>query len=127
MPRHYRISDPSDVRDLGGLMAMWIETGNPKANDWAVYTEPEPKPPQVPQSVSLRQFRMALKRAGLFDAVMAFAEHEAVPPQIRDDIMEFMNYSNTIERNHPLLVDLAPVLNVSSEQVDEIFTLASTL
>lgn len=32
---YYRISDPSDVRDLGDQMAAWVAAGNPKANDWA--------------------------------------------------------------------------------------------
>lgn len=36
MPNYYRISDPSDVRDLGEQMAAWLEAGNPKANDWAL-------------------------------------------------------------------------------------------
>jgi hypothetical protein len=33
---YYRISDPSDVRELGEQMAAWIAAENPKANDWAV-------------------------------------------------------------------------------------------
>ena len=36
MNLYYRISDPSDVRDLGEQMAAWVAAGNPKANDWAV-------------------------------------------------------------------------------------------
>ena len=36
MLNYYRISDPSDVRDLGEQMAAWTAAGNPKANDWAV-------------------------------------------------------------------------------------------
>ena len=36
---YYRISDPSDVRDLGEQMAAWVAAGNPKANDWAVQSE----------------------------------------------------------------------------------------
>jgi hypothetical protein len=36
MPNYYRISDPSDVRDLGDQMAAWQAAGNPKADDWAV-------------------------------------------------------------------------------------------
>jgi hypothetical protein len=32
---YYRISDPSDVRDLGEQMAEWVAAGNPKADDWA--------------------------------------------------------------------------------------------
>jgi hypothetical protein len=36
MNLYYRISDPSDVRDLGDQMAAWQAAGNPKADDWAV-------------------------------------------------------------------------------------------
>jgi hypothetical protein len=36
MPKYYRITDPSDVRDLGDQMAAWQVAGNPKADDWAV-------------------------------------------------------------------------------------------
>jgi hypothetical protein len=35
MPNYYRISDPSDVRDLGEQMAAWQAAGNPKADAWA--------------------------------------------------------------------------------------------
>jgi len=33
---YYRISDPSDVRELGEQMAAWIAAEHPKANAWAV-------------------------------------------------------------------------------------------
>ena len=36
MLNYYRITDPSDVRDLGEQMAAWVAAGNPKADDWAV-------------------------------------------------------------------------------------------
>jgi len=35
MLNYYRISDPSDVRDLGDQMAAWLAAGNPKAEAWA--------------------------------------------------------------------------------------------
>jgi hypothetical protein len=35
MNLYYRITDPSDVRDLSEQMAAWTAAGNPKANDWA--------------------------------------------------------------------------------------------
>jgi hypothetical protein len=35
MLNYYRISDPSDVRDLGEQMAAWLAAGNPKAEAWA--------------------------------------------------------------------------------------------
>ena len=43
---YYYITDPSDVRALGELMAVWISTGNPKANDWAEQP-PAPSPDEV--------------------------------------------------------------------------------
>jgi hypothetical protein len=36
MPNYYRISDPSDVRDLGEQMAAWELADNPKRLAWAV-------------------------------------------------------------------------------------------
>jgi hypothetical protein len=35
MLNYYRITDPSDVRDLGDQMAAWVAAGNPKADAWA--------------------------------------------------------------------------------------------
>ena len=43
---YYYITDPSDVRAIGELMAVWISTGNPKANDWAEQP-PAPSPDAV--------------------------------------------------------------------------------
>ena len=36
MLNYYRITDPSDVRDLGDQMAAWTAAGNPKASDWTL-------------------------------------------------------------------------------------------
>jgi hypothetical protein len=43
---YYYITNPADVRDLGELMAAWLATGNPKANDWAEQP-PAPSPDAV--------------------------------------------------------------------------------
>ena len=43
MPNYYRISDPSDVRDLGEQMASWVASNNPKASTWAE----QPAPPSA--------------------------------------------------------------------------------
>ena len=86
---YYRISDPSDVRDLGEQMAAWTAAGNPKRHDWALQGEP-PSPDavwqdgawSVPpvatmtaeeavaqyfspyQTLALQRFEMALMHAG---------------------------------------------------------------
>ena len=73
---HYYITNPSDVRDLGELMAAWLATGNPKANDWAeqppapspdaVWSNGQweiPEPVIVPQWVDFSSAIMALSAA----------------------------------------------------------------
>jgi hypothetical protein len=89
MSNYYRISDPSDVRDLGEQMAAWQAAGNPKADDWAVqpaapsadavWTDGAWIVPPLPtmtaeqavsqyfspyQTLALQRFEMALMQAG---------------------------------------------------------------
>lgn len=86
---YYRLSDPSDVRDLGDQMAAWVAAGNPKASDWALQpAAPSPDavwqdgawvvPPAptftpedwtaqhftAPQILALQRFEFALQAAG---------------------------------------------------------------
>lgn len=87
----------------------------------------EPEPVPVPKEVSLRQFLMATDRSGLLAQLEALKTNEALPAQTRRDIHFFLEYSNFIERDHPLIVALAPVLGVTSAQIDEVFALAASL
>ena len=43
---YYRITDPTDVRNLGEQMTAWLAANNPKANDWA-QQPPAPSPDAV--------------------------------------------------------------------------------
>ena len=86
-----------------------------------------PEPVPVPESVSLRQFRMALKRSGLFATVDGLRTNQALTTQQRDDLTEFLEFSNQIERAHPLIQSLAPMVGTTSSQIDDLFRLADTL
>jgi hypothetical protein len=81
----------------------------------------------VPAVVSLRQFLMAADRSGLLAILETLKTNEALPAQTRRDIHFFLEYSNFIERDHPLIASLAPMLKVTSKQIDQIFQLADTL
>ena len=81
----------------------------------------------TPDIISLRQFRMALKRTGLFSKIYDLKNSPHLDQTQKDDLSEFLEYSNTIERNHPLIQAFAPMLGVTSEQIDQIFQLADTL
>ena len=86
-----------------------------------------PEPVPVPESVSLRQFRMALKRSGLFATVDGLRTNQALTTQQRDDLTEFLEFSNQIERSHMLIESLSPMVGVTSGQIDDLFRLADTL
>ena len=86
-----------------------------------------PEPVVVPESVSLRQFRMALKRSGLFATVDGLRTDQALTTQQRDDLTEFLEFSNQIERAHPLIESLSKMVGVTSYQIDDLFRLADTL
>lgn len=86
-----------------------------------------PQMQPVPDSVSLRQFRMALKRAGLFSAVDSLRTNPALTVEQRDDLTEFLEFSNAIERSHPLIAALSPLVGVTAGQIDDVFRNAETL
>lgn len=49
MLKYYRLSDPSDVRDLHEQMEEWLSTNNPKAQEWV---EQPPSPDSAAQWIN---------------------------------------------------------------------------
>jgi len=87
-----------------------------------------PAPPEpVPESVTLRQFLMQADRTGLLATLEALKVNEAVPAQTRRDLHFFLEYSNLIDRYHPLISQLAPIVGVTEAQVDDLFRAAAQL
>jgi hypothetical protein len=77
--------------------------------------------PSVPSQVSPAQIRIALNQMGLRAQVEAAVEAGS------QDLKDWWEYSTEIQRNHPLVVQMATGLGVSVEQTDALFMLASTL
>lgn len=75
----------------------------------------------VPSSVSPRQIRQALTRAGLRTAV------ETAVLQGDQDLKDWWEFSTTFERNHPQVIIMAAALNVSNQQLDDLWILAGSL
>lgn len=89
-------------------------------------TEWVPGPPIVPVEVTMRQAREALIRRGHFTAV---DNHIAGMPGIEGDLARNeWNNSQTVERNRPLTLSMAELLEiVIPEELDELFIYAATL
>lgn len=98
-----------------------------KAEHLDLAPQPVVEPDPVPQEISLRQFLMASDRSGLLATLESLKTNAALPEQARRDIHFFLEYSNFIERNHPLIAALAPMVGVTSEQIDDLFRAASAL
>ena len=79
----------------------------------------------VPDSVSMRQARLAMLNSGILSnadtAIAAMVSPEKEQAQIE------WEYSTTVERNSPLITLLAPGLGLSDSQVDELFKAAAVL
>lgn len=90
--------------------------------------EPILPPPQntVPLSVTPRQIRTALVLNGVnlsnIDNII-----NSLPEPDRSIAKIAWEYSVEVERYNPLLVQLAPAMGLTPEQLDQIFILAATL
>ena len=89
--------------------------------------QPVSQPESVPESVTLRQFLMQADRTGLLLALENLKVNETVPAQTRRDLHFFLEYSNLIDRYHPLISQLAPTIGVTEAQVDDLFRAAAQL
>lgn len=83
----------------------------------AAKSRPEP----VPSSVHMRQARLALFNAGLYDKVQAAVAAAAPPMQI------WWEYSSDVHRDHPRVLEMAQVLGFDDAKLDELFIAAALL
>lgn len=84
-----------------------------------------PPPPPAPQSVTMRQARLALLNAGLLTQVEAAIA--AMPGAAGDAARIEWEYALSVERNSPLVASLAAALTLDSSQLDALFTQAAAL
>jgi len=75
----------------------------------------------IPQSVTMRQARLALLAAGLLDTVQA-----ALAVASQADQIEW-EFAAEVKRDYPLILNLAAGLGLTELQLDELFTAASKL
>jgi hypothetical protein len=86
-----------------------------------VYLELLNSPPHPPQVVSMRQARLALLQANLLSSV-----EEAVAAGNETDKISW-EYATEVKRTDALVISLSASLNLSEQQLDDLFRLAVTL
>lgn len=94
--------------------------------DGASFTAPVATPPEVPQSITRAQAKLALLNAGLLDAVQPAidAVNDAV---MRKRMQIEWDDRLTFERSNPTLIGLAGALGMTDAQLDALFVAAAAL
>jgi len=82
---------------------------------------PEPDPPGVPQTITPLQARKALRAAGLHGAVTAYVA------SLPEDQQEEWEYAIEVRRDNLIIAAGAVMLELSDEQVDDLFRLGEML
>jgi hypothetical protein len=107
-----------------------IKFNGPAGEGWhwdgtkAVDPRPVPVPPQapsVPQTVSPRQARLALIQSGLYNQVNTTINTSDQTTQV------WWEFASTIDRQNPILIQVATQIGLQAYQIDALFILAATL
>lgn len=90
-----------------------------------VHTLEDIPPATVPQSITMRQARLALLSAGLLAQVDAAIDGLDEPDRTTARIE--WEYALEIRRDHTLIAGLAAIMNLSEPQIDDLFIAAAEL
>ena len=78
--------------------------------------------PVIPTIVTMRQARLALLQSGYLDSINNYmATNAGAAAKIE------WEYAAEVDRNSPLVANLATMLSLSNQQLDGLFTLAASL
>lgn len=105
----------------------WMECPDNCTIEWSfdgtTFTAPViPEPdPYIPDVVSMRQARLALLQAGLLTQI-----NNAVDAGSEADKITW-EYATEVHRNDALVTNLSSALNLTEQQLDDLFTLAASL
>jgi len=103
---------PGEIREDGGRYVQ----------GWVVVPAPAP---EVPQSVTMRQCRIALLNAGLLDAVQSSI---ATMPGVEGERARIdWEYALDVLRDWPLINALGSQLGLTEQQIDDLFIAAAAV
>lgn len=112
-----------DVEEHGRMVFEAIQNGDTVVV--ADYVPPPAPEPQIPNSITARQARLALHSIGqLANVQTAIASLPAGEKEVAEIEWE---YASSIERNHSFVDSLAGALGLTETEIDELFILGATM
>lgn len=123
--------DPLQAIPRGAVFVAPPATTGDEVAQWAgdvwrvLASAPVPAATPVPQSVTMRQARLALLAAGLLQNVQSAISSLAEPDKSKAQIE--WEYSNALERNNPFVAVLGAALGLNSAALDALFIQAAAL
>lgn len=111
---------------------FWVDCGDEVKTGWSyengAFKEPEIVAMQEPKidKITLRQTKLILNQMGLLPQVESYIS-SIEDEQLRATAKIEWEYANDVERTNPLVAILQTGLNLSDEQVDNMFEQASKL
>jgi hypothetical protein len=118
------VVEQADAPTIGGewldVTGLSVGPGSRRVNGaWL------PPSPAIPQSVTMRQARLALEGAGKLDDVDAAIA--ALPLPTRKLAQIEWEYSNEVQRHNGIVSQLGPALGLTEAQIDALFVAAAAL
>jgi hypothetical protein len=92
---------------------------------YAAHDPDLPAPVEVPKAVTMRQARLALLAQGMLGQIDAAID--SLPSPQKEEARIEWEYSQEVQRDKPLVLNLAPALGLDSAQLDALFIAAATL
>lgn len=123
----YRVNPTYPRRVFGGAQTVFYTFASEREflamRKGADLSIPEIVP--VPQSITMRQARLALLNVGLLASVAAAIG--ALPSPSKEAAQIEWDHSQTVERHRPFVQSLSAALGLTGAQLDALFTEAATL
>lgn len=116
-------SDTAFAESIGAIPAGAGAIGDLYAD--GVFTKPPAPATPVPQSVTMRQARLALLSMGLLSAVDGAIDGMAEPTKSAARVE--WEYSGEVQRSKGLVLSLGSELGLNDAQLDALFVTAATL
>jgi len=118
VPQFFGTCPDDSPTQVDGVLGVFLQS------DWEQMQADEMRA-RVPQSVTMRQARLALLAAGLLPAVNAAIASMPEPDKTAAQIT--WDYASSVDRGFGMVPQLAAALGMTETQIDDLFIAASQL